>query len=242
MRAHALAESFDPMNQATAKKVETHAVRADGTGEAEGPWPLDTAAKTMLGVLKWLCPFWWCIDFREARRNKKNRSQDKRVIWDGRRALWVVVWLGVLIVAWCRHPESSLWKGIVGGAAALRLWEIAVTGAGTAMKDEQQVRARSMISIGIYFLTVTFAFAILYHSFAATRFKNAEGAAEPAHDALDYLYISWANITSLGTDSYFPTNDTARFLEVATTTFGIFLLGVLLAFGIDAVKKQRGGA
>lgn len=227
------------MNQGTAKKVESHAVRTDGTGEAEGTWPLDTAAKTSLGVLKWLCLFWWCIDFWEAKKNK-NRPQDKKVTWDGRRALWVVVWLGVLIVAWCRHPESSLWKGIVGGAAALRLWEIAVTGAGTALKDEQQVRARSMISIGIYFLTVAFAFAILYHSFAATHFAAGEGATEPAHDASDYLYVSWANITSLGTDSYIPTNDAARFLEVATTTFGILLLGVLLAFGIDAVKKHRG--
>ncbi len=202
-------------------------------------WPLDRGARVIFCGLKKICLFWWCIDHPEEKRRKKDPCTFDKATWDMRRAIWVMGWLFVLVVLWLWNPGSFALKIIIGVLAAWRLFEVAVTGLGTALNDDGQVRARSMITIGIYAFQLTFAFAILYHSFAATQFAAGEGATGPAHDATDYLYISWANITSLGTDSYVPTNDAARFLEVLTTTFGILLLGVLLAFGINDVKKSR---
>jgi Ion channel len=224
------------MSRATAKKPKGVGSPPDGAGELEDKWVLERGARKAFDRVKKICPFWWFIDGPEE------TSKRSKEFWDLCRAGWLFVWLVLLIGLWWWNPEGLFLKIICGGFAALRLFEVAMTGIGTTLDDENQVRARSMMTIGVYFMQLAFAFAILYHSFAATHFDRIEGATtEPARDAPDYLYISWANITSLGNNSYIPTNDAARFLEVLTTTFGILLLGVLLAFGIDAVKKHGEG-
>jgi hypothetical protein len=57
--------------------------------------------------------------------------------------------------------------------------------------------------------------------------------------AFDFLYISWTNMTTLGNDIYTPANDTARVLQMLTAASGLFLFGVLLAFGISRFPKAQ---
>jgi preprotein translocase subunit SecG len=156
---------------------------------------------------------------------------------DGRRALWVLGSLFLLFALWLVNPGPPLAKGIFAFVAAWRLLEIFTTGLGTSLEEERQVRARSLVTIAIYALQVTLIFAVLYHSLSTDDFVSNPGHSHAAH-ATDYFYVSWTNVTSLGS-TYDPTTGLARLLSVLTTTFGIFLLGVLLAFGIDAVKKDE---
>ncbi len=121
----------------------------------------------------------------------------------------------------------------------VRLLEILVTGLGTALGQQAQARARNLITIGIYSVQLTLIFAILYHSFATSDFVATGSNSHEPHAASAYLYISWTSITSLGNESLTPTTDMARFLEISTTTAGIFLLGVLLAFGIGEIQGKN---
>lgn len=52
----------------------------------------------------------------------------------------------------------------------------------------------------------------------------------------DFLFIAWLNLLSLGNDFDAKTS-LGHFLEVFATTTVIFLLSVLLAFGIEEAKK-----
>ena len=190
-------------------------------------WSLDKVGLGVLRVTLHACGFWWLIDRAESNGRSGN--------WDRRRAFWVVGWLLALTAMWMINPEAEGLRIFFGLLAGWRLLEVCVTGLGTALAQEQQVRARSLVTIAIYGVQLTLIFAILYHSFAATDFvTNSAPAAHLASS--DYLYISWTNITSLGNSTYSPTSEVARFLEVGTTTAGILLLGVLLAFGINEVK------
>lgn len=217
------------------------------SGETEGStraWDLETWARTITSVLVHLCAFYYCIDRWEAKeretqedRREKTKPSPK---WDKRRAFWVVGSLLVLLGVWCWNPSQKWAMFLVGGVAAYRLFEILVTSLGTALGEESQVRARNLVTIGIYGIQLTLIFAILYHSFAETGFV-ATGSHRDL-TASDYLFISWSAITSLGTEAFAPVSEGARFLQVATTTAGILLLGVLLAFGINEVQKRNDGA
>lgn len=144
-----------------------------------------------------------------------------------------MLWLAGLIVMWLISPTYEPLRLIFGVLAGLRLLEIFTTGLGTILQASQQIRARNVLTILTYAIQATFIFAILYHSFAAAGFDP-----EP-HLPSEFLYISWSAIVSLGNESFAAEGASARFLEVATTTSSIFLFGVLLAFGIDAVKKGK---
>lgn len=52
----------------------------------------------------------------------------------------------------------------------------------------------------------------------------------------DFLFIAWSNLLSLGNDFDAKTS-LGHFLEVFAATTGVFLLSVLLAFGIEEAKK-----
>ena len=193
-------------------------------------WSLERLAFRFFWVLLLLCPFWWAID------SKKKLSRQTR---EELRAQWVLAWLVPLIGFWLANPASGFWRGVAAFFALCRLFEILITGLGTALKQSEQARARNLVTIALYAIQVTLIFAILYRSFTPTSFIIAGSPAlTPASDFFDYFYISWSNITSLGNNIYVPRGDLARLLEVSTTTAGIFLLGVLLAFGIDAAKDD----
>lgn len=184
------------------------------------------------------CAFWWVIDHPETKDGEKKEAGKKNRNWDRCRAWWVLGTLLALIILWFLNPAPCWARISVGFVAAYRLFEILVTGLGTALGQKAQVRARSLITIGLYAVQVTLIFAILYHSFAMTGFAVTQSDCGAVLGIWDYLYISWASITSLGNETFAPITAEARFLEVGTTTAGIFLFGVLLAFGINEAKGE----
>jgi len=204
--------------------------RSPSTGDRD--WSLEKGALAIQHVLQMACGFYWYIDSKETDQGPSSE-------WDHRRAKWVLGWSVLLVVLWLVNPGPLWLRLLVGGVAAWRLLEILVTALGTALGEKTQIKARNLITIGFYGLQLVLIFAISYHSFAAGHFIAENSAVTDSHIASsDYLYMSWSNFTSLGNDLYVPEGDAARFLEVATTSAGILLLGVLLAFGIDRIKDD----
>jgi hypothetical protein len=194
---------------------------------SEDRWPLEVGAFWFHGLLLRLCAFWWIIDRREG--EDENGSRDKF------RALWVISWLTLLIVMWAANPTGTLSKVFVV-IAVLRLVEIFTSGLGTLLERRQYARVRSLITIAIYTLQVALIFAILEHGLAGNAFVSGHSHAT---SAFDFLYISWTNMTTLGNDIYTPANDTARILQMLSSASGLFLFGVLLAFGISRFPKAQ---
>jgi hypothetical protein len=203
----------------------------------EPNWVLETWARGLLEVVRRPFLSYRLIDCREEAELENQRAAGRSAApkrkWDKGRAFYLLGWLVVLFLAWLINPGVGWVMIVVGLLASWRLLEILVTGLGTALGQTAQVRARNLVTIGVYGLQMTLIFAIVYHSFATTGFGGGTLASS------DYLYISWAAVTSLGNDTFRATSEGARFLEVATTTAGIFLLAVLLAFGINEVKKTN---
>jgi hypothetical protein len=204
-------------------------------------WYLETWALTVQKALLRLCPFYHCIDRWETKETKRKKSEGEDTgtlrKWDLGRAFWVVGSLIVLAKLWYWNPSQRWAMILVGVVAGVRLFEILVTSLGTALGQQSQVRARNLITIAIYGVQLILIFAILYHSFDRAGFE----ATEPNEvlGATDYLFISWSAFTSLGTEAFTPVNEGARYLQVATTSAGILLLGVLLAFGISEVQASN---
>lgn len=215
--------------------MSTSACLEAGSQDGDSRWALETVVLRFHNILKVLC-LSWAIDCSETKAKKagSNVSSEK---WDNWRGIYVLVWTVGLAGIWFWNPGDYWPQVIVGLIAAYRLYEIAVTGLGTALGDEAQLKARNLITIGFYGLQLTLIFAVIYHSFAGGCFEPAKDSlADPHLASSDYLYVSWANFTSLGQDAYTATSATAQFLETLTTTMGIMLLGVLLAFGINEVR------
>lgn len=204
-----------------------------GSTEGEHPtfnWPLETGVYYVFSCLLRICPFWLLIDSSVIFKTDTGKERA--------RAGWVVGWLAALLILWLWSPLPS---GVCVALAAIRLFEIYVTGVGTLLNQQDQARARNMITIVVYALQTILIFAIFGHDLARDSFvANPETLnATVAASSFDFLYISWSNLTSLG-NNYVTQSDFAHFLEVFATTTGIFLLSVLLAFGIDEVKISRG--
>jgi hypothetical protein len=199
------------------------------------PWALGEFVFKLHCVLKHTC-LSFAIDHCETRARRNGAEPSQR--WDNYRGFYVIAWTLLLLGFWFWNPDSPKLLTIFGAAAAYRAYEIAVTGLGTALGDEAQFQARNLITIAFYGLQMVLIFAIVYHSFAGGCFEVADKKAADQHLAKsDYLYISWANFTSLGQDTYKAKSDVAEFLEVLTTTMGIMVFGVLLAFGINEVRN-----
>jgi hypothetical protein len=173
-----------------------------------------------------LCGFWWAIDKRESKPD----------LWDASRAWYVILWVVGLAVMLAVNPGEEFLKVAFAGLAGWRLWEVFTTALGTVLERPQQARARSLVTIAIYGLQITFVFAILDHSLAGGDFAFGNKAGPHASHALDYLYLSWTDMTTLG-NHYIPLNNFARGLEMATASSGLLLLGVLVALGILGSKN-----
>lgn len=204
--------------------------------QEEVKWPLERGALRLLWLLLLLCPFWWAIDSLEPSESGW-RGDESRARWDQRRAYWVIGWLILLVAMWLINPAPSAWKWFFAALALIRLLEIFTTGLGTILRQEQQVRARNLITIVLYAVQLTFIFAILMHSFAAADFGPDVSGGPSASQPFDYLYISWSSIATLGS-TYQPETDLARILEVLAATSSLFLFGVLIAFGIGVVENE----
>ena len=158
-------------------------------------WPLERVGLCVLWVLLLFCPFWWWIDWRQARRPK---SREER--WDERRANWVLGWVAVLLALWLFNPGPTDLRVAFAVLAGVRLLEVFTTGLGTALQEEQQVRARNLVTIAFYFIQITLIFAILYHCLATTNFvpdtdapidsRATVGTRLPLHQLVQY-HVAW---------------------------------------------------
>ncbi len=217
-------------------KGRSDARTASRCNEPKPSWSLEAGALWLHNMLRWPCLSWIFIDRCEtnARRVDPDVSSER---WDKCRGMYVIGWTVVLIGVWFWNPGGFLGRMIVGGVAAYRAYEIVISGLGTTLEDATQTKARNLITIAFYAVQLTLIFAIAYHSFAGGCFQPATGShADPHLASSDYLYISWATFTSLGQNTYEAKSATAEFLEVSTTSMGILLLAVLLAFGINEVR------
>ncbi len=214
--------------------------RAAIPGDKPPPsWSLEAGASWLHGLLKRSCLSWLIIDRCET-NVRKSDSLVPSYAWDLSRGIYVLVWTGALIAAWLWNPGPFQFRMFVGFIAAYRAYEITVSGLGTVLGDSTQTKARNLITIGFYGIQLTLIFAIVYHSFAGGCFQPASGSSVDGHLASsDYLYISWANFTSLGQDAYEAKSAVAEFLEASTASMGILLLAVLLAFGINEVRDPE---
>ncbi|HET7485340.1 MAG TPA: ion channel [Solirubrobacterales bacterium] len=198
-------------------------------------WPLEKGAIRILWLLLLICPFWWLIDRWEPDNATERKAQKDRL--NLQRAYWVGGWLALLGVIWLINPEPSAWKWLFAGLALIRLIEVFTSGLGTIVRQDTQVGASNLVTIAIYAAQLTLIFAILDHSFAMTEF--ASDSSVQATRASDYLYISWSDLTTIGNNIYTPQNSVARYLELLTTTSGLLLLTVLVAFGINTIKPKE---
>ncbi len=194
---------------------------------SEDRWPLEIGAFWFHGLLLRFCAFWWIIDRREG--EDENGSRDKY------RVQWVVGSLLLLTVFWLVNPPGIL-REVLAAIAAIRLVEIFTSGFGTLLERHQYARVRSLVTVAIYVLQVALIFSILEHSWAGNSFVSGHGHAT---SAFDFLYISWTDMTTLGNNIYIPASDAARMLQMLTSAFGLFLFGVLLAFGINRLPKAK---
>jgi hypothetical protein len=203
--------------------------------EAEGSsrppefgWPLETVVYYAVFLpLYQVCPFRWAIDSELI--FKEPKCMDYALV------CWVLIWVFLLAALWYFNFTPT---SICVVLAIARLVEIYVTGLGTILGQKAQAGARSVVTILVYLVQVVLIFAILGHNLVHDSFiANPDTAHQAsASGRADFLYISWSNVTSLGTE-YVGQNEFARFLEVLSATTGIFLLSVLLAYGINEIKK-----
>lgn len=236
----------EPWKYSPCLLLKTTAVDKEG-------WPLEKCAFRFLQVVLHLCLFWWVIDCCELTKLLKLQSESYKVYDKVRkkrekeikdkfnrcRAWWVVGWFLLLLALWLISPSSMAWQLVFLGAAALRLFEILITGIGTILAQEQQIGARNLTTLTLYFFHTVLIFAIFYHCVPGADFtidlgpKHLPSASSPG----DYLYASLAYVTSLE-GNYKAKGNVSEFLTVFTTTFSLFLFTVLIAFGIDESRKR----
>jgi hypothetical protein len=201
----------------------------------EGDWPLSSLVRGVYQAGLWACPFWHFIDNRE--RDKKREAKQAKQRWDPgpwnrRRAVWVVGWLALLVLLWALPvtPDRPF-AYVCAGLALWRLLEIFVTGLGTVLDATNQPHARDLETIAIYAFQLALIFAICERALPSGDFSNTPST------QLDYIYVSWTNLTTLG-NSYYPHSELAKITTGLTAGFGLFLVGVLLAFGINKIRKS----
>jgi hypothetical protein len=191
-------------------------------------WLLDVGFLWIYEIMLRFCAFWWVIDRREKFGEYGKLDKD--------RIFWLTGWLVALTLMWATNPSNKIISIVFAILAICRLIEILTTGLGTILNRKQQSRARSVTTIAIYALQSTLIFAILEHTWAGTSFISG---ATHATSAFDFLFISWSSITNIGNNVYVPASTTAKLLQSLNSSFGVLLLGVLLAFGINAFPKEK---
>ena len=213
-------------SEGAAEKIRSEAPPKEGVSF---DWALETWVYLPWRLLLCICPFHLVIDTGWI-----FKSDDSREI---ARAAWVVLWTVGLVVLW-RFSPLPAWLCVV--LASLRLYEIYMTGIGTILNQSSMAQARSILTIVLYVIQAVFIFAILGQSLEPDGYVSnfaGPGPHEAASQPVDFLFIGWSNLLSLGNE-FEATTDRGSFLEVFATTTGIFLLSVLLAFGIDKVKER----
>jgi hypothetical protein len=144
--------------------------------------------------------------------------------------IYMLVWVAVLFAIWAINPLDKPARYVVAGPATYRWLEVFTTGLGLVLGKPSFRPPRTLLASGIYALQITLVFAILDHSFAASGFAGVH----PTR-ALDYLYVSWTDMTTLGTVT--SNSDAAHALTMATVTSGILLLAIMVSLAVNDVAS-----
>lgn len=214
---------------------------------AERFLPFDEWALYLYRLGFWLAPSWLFIDAAERWQTAGKKGPERsRIIRQQKTstALYVAVWCAVLFAIWLLTPENNTIATAAAIIAIFRLFEIALTILGFVLDQREPQIAGSLITIGLLGLQVVFIFAILDNAFAHDGFllpgvdTNAKGAHPAAATQFEYLYLSWTYMITIGNE-YTPDTGPARFLQIATTSTGIVLLGIVAARAIGLVGSTE---
>ena len=89
-------------------------------------------------------------------------------------------------------------------------------------------------TIPVYFVQMPLILAIASRVIAPHGFADSNGI--PTGSPIDYLYLSWTNMTTLGSQ-YSPTTDPAKVLVIVSGASGILVIGVFLAYAISRISS-----
>jgi hypothetical protein len=202
--------------------------------------PFDKWALRFYRLGFWLAPSWLFIDAAHRYQTKDRKgSKSDRVLEKEKNATarYVVAWFMALVAIWLLTPDNDALAKIAAGVALFRLFEIALTVLGFVLAQREPQIAGSLITIGILGLQVALIFSIVYNAFAHNDFWTPEAlmaqkdAPHAAATPLEYLYLSWTYMITIG-NAYTPATELARYLQIAATTSGIVLLGIVAARAI----------
>ena len=203
------------------------------TEQEPGRYPFDRGAIRIYRAGLWLAPSWWLIDTRRSQRTEEREQNET--------ACYVMFWFAALIVFWLISPNDDTAAQILGAVALFRLIEITLTVLGFVLDRREPKIARSLITIGILALQVALIFAIVDHSFARLDFLRPGSTVAHEHPAttpFEYFYLSWTYMTTLG-NQYTPKTEFASALQLAANTWGLLLLGIVVARAIAIVDETK---
>jgi hypothetical protein len=153
----------------------------------------------------------------------------------GFNAGYMGVWLSALLVMWLFVPVPEPWSTIFVVLAFFRWLEIAIFSLGLALAKTTPKGGSSLVTVGVYALQMVFIFAIAEGTLATNNFVADSG---PAARPFDYIYVSWSNMTTIGSE-YTPNRALAQGLRLGAVTSGVLLLGVVVARTLEEVKKTE---
>lgn len=118
--------------------------------------------------------------------------------------------------------------------AVVRWLEI-VTAALEMVVGKGQARAEAAIAIvTIYAAQAVLIFAIFMEALPSNAFKSSGYLGHPS-SAVDFLYVSWTNLITLGNDSV-PQSAPAELVVILTGATGIILVGVFLSYAMSRFR------
>jgi hypothetical protein len=143
--------------------------------------------------------------------------------------LLVLLWLFV-------DPDGSL-ATVALVIAVVRGVEVMVVALGLILvKEDVHLGRDQLLVAAVYGVQLPLILAIVARVGMASDF-SAEGGVHPS-SPLEFLYISWTNMTTLG-NSYVATTDSARALVIASGAVGIVLLGLFITLGVGKLTRSR---
>lgn len=204
--------------------------------------PFDRVALRVYRVGLALAPSWLLLDAAKKFQTTGDPEHDRATFHqlENRTAWYVAVWFVILVGIWQFSPSDDLLAKLLAGLVLFRLLEIATAILGFVLDQREPRIARSLITIAVLALQIALIFAIVDHAFArndyfmqAVRGSGGHGG-YPAHTPFEYLYLSLTCMVTLG-NQYIPLTGIARYLEVAATTVGLLLLGIVAARAIGLI-------
>ncbi|WP_225834208.1 hypothetical protein [Streptomyces sp. NK08204] len=180
-------------------------------------------------LLKWLTPSQWIIH--------KSRGKSWPI------EVYVIAVTAALVAALLLandHDRRGAAEWAQAGAVVIAWWrwaEILAVGLELAIGRVRMQASSAIVAWGIFLFQATLIFAIIAEVQARNGFKFPDG--HPG-GALDYFYVSWTNLATLG-NSVAPITGRAELIVVLTGLTGLVLIGIILTYamkGGDASQSE----